>query len=259
MALVRLQKLLSAAGVASRRASEALILAGRVTVNGEPVRTLGTKADLSRDDVRVDGRRVRAPERLRYLLINKPAGVVTTRSDPQGRPTVLDLVAGVATYLYPVGRLDYDSEGLLILTNDGDLAAALTHPRHGVAKVYEVVVRGRPTPEAIGRLRHGVTLDGRCTAPAEVRLRRTPTGGRRPGGGRQRAVLEITLREGRNRQVRRMCEAVGHPVEHLARVRIGPVADSRLRPGQWRDLSEAELQSLRAAVEDPVRFPSLRT
>ena len=249
MGLVRLQKLLSAAGVASRRASEDLIRQGRVTVNGEPVVTLGTKADPSVDEVRVDGRRVRAPERLRYILLNKPAGVVTSRKDPQGRPTVLDLLAGVPDYLYPVGRLDFDSEGLLLLTNDGDLAAALTHPRHGIAKVYEVVVRGWPAPDVVKRLRTGVLLEGRRTAPAEVRLRGTFTAGR----GRERAVLEIGLREGRNRQVRRMCEAVGHPVERLTRVRIGPVADRVLRPGTWRELTATEVRALRAGVADPER------
>ncbi len=251
MGLVRLQKLLSAAGVASRRASEDLIRQGRVTVNGEPVVTLGTKADPSVDEVRVDGRRVRAPERLRYLLLNKPAGVVTTRTDPQGRPTVLDLLAGVPDYLYPVGRLDFDSEGLLLLTNDGDSAAALTHPRHGIAKVYEVVVRGWPAPDVMKRLRTGVLLEGRRTAPAEVRLRGTFTAGR----GRERAVLEIVLREGRNRQVRRMCEAVGHPVERLTRVRIGPVADRVLRPGTWRELTATEVRALRGAAN---RQPSAR-
>lgn len=244
MALARLQKLLSAAGVASRRASEDLIRQGRVTVNGQPIVTLGTKADPAVDDVRVDGRRVRAPERLRYIVLNKPAGVVTTRTDPQGRPTVLDLLGGVAGYLYPVGRLDYDSEGLLLLTNDGDLAAALMHPRHGIAKVYEVVVRGRPTPDTVARLRGGVVLDDRRTAPAEARLRRTFRAGR----GRERAVLEIALREGRNRQVRRMCEAVGHPVERLTRVRIGPIADPLLRPGTWRELTASEVRALRDAV-----------
>src|ERR671934_3136571 len=161
----RLQKILSQAGVASRRASEQLMLDGRVTVNGETVRELGTKADAAHDDIRVDGRRIRVPERHRYLLLNKPRGYVTTRSDPQRRRTVLDLLHGVREYVYPVGRLDFDSEGLLLLTNDGDLAARLTHPRHGVARVYDVRVLGEPDRHDVERLSRGVVIDGRRTAP----------------------------------------------------------------------------------------------
>src|ERR671935_1658036 len=152
----RLQKILSHAGIASRRASEQLMLEGRVTVNGAPIRELGTKADPSRDDIRVDGRRVKIAERRRYLLLNKPRGYVTTRSDPQRRPTVIDLLRGVREYVYPVGRLDYETEGLLLLTNDGDLAAKLTHPRHGVERTYEARVAGMPDEEAIARLRKGI-------------------------------------------------------------------------------------------------------
>src|ERR671934_1906679 len=161
----RLQKILSQAGVASRRASEQLMLDGRVTVNGETVRELGTKADAAHDDIRVDGRRIRVPERHRYLLLNKPRGYVTTRSDPQRRRTVIDLLAGVREYVYPVGRLDYDTEGLLLLTNDGDLAARLTHPRHGIERTYEARVAGIPDHEAIERLSGGVVIDGERTAP----------------------------------------------------------------------------------------------
>src|SRR5215510_10517679 len=172
----RIQKILSQAGVASRRASEQLMLEGRVTVNGETVRELGTKADPASDDIRVDGRRIKIAERHVYLLLNKPRGYVTTRSDPQKRPTVIDLIKGVREYIYPVGRLDYDSEGLLILTNDGDLAARLTHPRHGVPRVYEARVLGVPDAHDIDRLSRGVTIDGRPTGPADVSLR---PGGRR--------------------------------------------------------------------------------
>src|SRR5438045_4246118 len=157
----RLQKILSQAGVASRRASEQLMLEGRVTVNGTPARELGTKADPSSDDIRVDGRRVTVPERHRYLLLNKPRGYVTTRSDPERRPTVIDLLRGVREYVYPVGRLDFESEGLLLLTNDGDLAARLTHPRHGVARVYEARVLGVPDAHDLERLARGVLVDGR--------------------------------------------------------------------------------------------------
>src|SRR5438876_12355213 len=169
-ALERLQKILSQAGLASRRASEQLMLEGRVTVNGVTVRELGTKADAAQDDIRVDGRRVRPPERHRYVLLNKPRGYVTTRSDPQRRPTVLELVHGVHDYVYPVGRLDFDSEGLLVLTNDGDLAARLTHPRHGVARVYEARVLGIPDAHDLDRLARGVVIDGRQTEHADVRL-----------------------------------------------------------------------------------------
>ena len=240
---VRLQKILSQAGVASRRAAEKLIEEGRVSVNGRTVREMGVKADAASDDIRVDGRRVRAPGRHRYILLNKPAGVVTTRSDPQRRQTVIDLLAGVREYVYPVGRLDYDSEGLLLLTNDGDLAARLTHPRHEVERTYEASVAGTPDEEAIRKLRRGIPLDGRRTMPADVRLL-----GRNPatGGLHDRSVLVITIREGRNRQVRRMCEAVGHPVRKLRRIRIGPITDRRLRPGEWRELTRSEVEKLKS-------------
>src|SRR2546428_11511811 len=163
----RLQKVLSQAGIASRRAAEQLMLDGRVTVNGAPVRELGTKADATRDDIRMDGRRVKRPERHRYILLNKPRGYVTTRSDPQRRPTVIDLLRGVTEYVYPVGRLDFDSEGLLILTNDGDLAARLTHPRHRVARVYQARVLGVPDAHDLDRLARGGTIDEAKAQPAE--------------------------------------------------------------------------------------------
>jgi 23S rRNA pseudouridine2605 synthase len=236
----RLQKILSQAGVASRRASEQLMLEGRVTVNGVTARELGTKADPGADDIRVDGRRIRVVSTRRYLLMNKPRGYVTTRSDPERRPTVIDLLGGLRQYVYPVGRLDYDSEGLLILTNDGDLAARLTHPRHGVPRVYEADVRGVPDAHDLERLKRGLVIEGRRTAPAVVRL--TPRG-QRAGG----ATLVITIREGRNRQVRKMCEAIGHPVDRLRRVAIGPIKDDRLKPGQWRDLTADEVRRLRGS------------
>ncbi len=234
----RLQKILSQAGVASRRAGEQLMLDGRVTVNGLTIRELGAKADPARDDIRVDGRRVRIAERHRYVLLHKPRGYVTTRSDPQRRPTVVDLLAGIRDYVYPVGRLDFDSEGLLLLTNDGDLAARLTHPRHAVPRVYEASVVGIPDARDVKRLAQGIVVDGRRTQPALVRVLRA---------GNDDAVMEITVREGRNRQVRRMCEAIGHPVTRLARVAIGPLRDTRLKPGQWRELTAAELRRLQAA------------
>jgi len=211
------------------------MLDGRVTVNGETIRELGTKADPARDDIRVDGRRVKVVERHRYLLLNKPRGYVTTRSDPQRRPTVIDLLTGVREYVYPVGRLDFDSEGLLLLTNDGDLAARLTHPSHGVTRVYDAHVLGEPDRHDVERLARGISIDGRRTAPADVRSLGP-------------SHLRITIREGRNRQVRKMCEAIGHPVTQLKRVAIGPISDTKLRPGQYRDLHDDEVRRLRAAA-----------
>jgi len=231
----RLQKILSQAGIASRRASEQLMLEGRVTVNGTTILELGTKADPERDDIRVDGRRIKIPEHHLYLLLNKPRGYVTTRSDPQKRPTVIDLLVGVREYVYPVGRLDYESEGLLILTNDGELAARLTHPRHGVPRVYEVAVRGVPDAHDMNRLTKGVTIEGRRTQPAEV-ISLGPS------------RLRITVREGRNRQVRKMCDSIGHPVTELRRVAIGPLRDAKLKVGRWRLLSAPEVERLRKAA-----------
>jgi 23S rRNA pseudouridine2605 synthase len=236
----RLQKVLSQAGVASRRAAEKLIAEGRVSVNGKTILTMGVKVDPQKDDVRVDGSRVKTAARPRYILLYKPAGYVTTRSDPQRRRTVLDLLQGVRDYVYPVGRLDYDTEGPLLLTNDGDLAARLTHPRHGVARTYEARVAGMPDREAIDRLRTGIPLDGHRTLPAEAVLLNE---GRRDREG----VIRLTIREGRNRQVRRMCEAVGHPVQTLRRTRFGPIADRHLKPGQWRELSAPEIAALKDA------------
>ena len=240
---VRLQKILSAAGVASRRAAERLMRERRVTVNGQVVTELGARADPERDVVRVDERRVERQPRRRYMLLYKPRGVVTTRSDPQGRTTVLDLMPRVRQYVYPVGRLDYDSEGLLLLTNDGALAERLTHPRHALERVYEAVVRGIPGETQLRRLRAGVHLDGRRTAPVEVCL----VGGHRARRTDQ-ARIEIVLREGRNRQVRRMLSAIGHPVVRLRRVQFGPLRAHSLKTGEYRELSARELAALRAAA-----------
>ena len=229
---------------------------GRVSVNGQTVLDPGVKADPEQDDVRVDGRRVKA-QQARYILLNKPKGYVTTRSDPQRRPTVLALLEGVREYVYPVGRLDYDSEGLLLLTNDGELAARLTHPRHEVARVYEARVRGIPDARTLERLTRGIVIDDRRTAPVEVRLVRETHEGKYDIG-----VLEMTIREGRNRQVRRMCEAVGHPVFALRRIRIGPLTDPKLPTGGWRDLTPREVASLQrvagslAAAHEPVETPA---
>ena len=233
----RLQKILSQAGIASRRASEKLMLEGRVSVNGTTVMALGTKADPARDDIRVDGSRIKSSEKHIYVLLNKPRGYVTTRSDPEKRPTVLDLLKAVKEYIYPVGRLDYDSEGLLILTNDGDLAARLTHPRHGLQRVYEVKVLGDPDAHDVSRMSKGISIDGRRTEAAEVVVLGP-------------SHLQVTVREGRNRQVRKMCEAIGHPVTALRRVAIGPLRDSRLKIGHWRELSPQEVERLRKATAE---------
>jgi pseudouridine synthase len=238
---VRLNKLLSQSGVASRRAADELIRQGRVEVNRQVVSELGTKADPERDDIKVDGRRLKAVPRRRYLLLNKPRGVVSTRSDPQKRTTVVDLLtrAGIGGYFYPVGRLDFDSEGLIILTNDGEFAERVTHPRYELDRTYEALVEGVPDDRDLDRLRRGVEIDGRRTLPAKVRLVRVIR-----AGGAERALVEIAIREGRHRQVRLMCDAIAHPVERLRRTRIGSVTSQGLAPGELRDLTPAELRSL---------------
>lgn len=217
----------------SRRACDELIAEGRVTVDGR-VALLGQRVDAATQQVAVDGVPVPAAPGLVHYLLNKPAGVVTTASDPERRPTVVSLVPD-RPRVFPVGRLDIDTEGLLVLTNDGALAQLLTHPSHGVAKEYLVEVEGTPSPAALRRLREGVDLDDGRTAPATV-------GVVAPG------ALRIVIHEGRNRQVRRMCEAVGHPVRRLVRTRIGSLADRSLRPGQWRRLTVAEVRRLTAAA-----------
>lgn len=250
----RLQKILSTAGVASRRLSEQLIVDGRVSVNGKTTTQLGTKADPAVDEIKVDGRRIKLEQRKRYVLLNKPRGYITTRSDPEGRPTVMDLMKGVKEYIYPVGRLDYDSEGLLLLTNDGELAARLTHPRHEVEKVYEARVKGVPDDRALDRLARGVPIEGRRTAPARIRASEPFA----KGSGEQ-TIIEISIHEGRQRQVRKMFDAVGHPVVRLKRVRIGPLEDPDMPIGHWRELTPQELAKLRRTAglagkaQDPVR------
>lgn len=235
---IRLQKILAQAGIASRRAAEKLIAEGRVMVNGRTVTEMGTKVDPATSEIKVDGRRVKSAERRRYILLFKPRRVVSTRSDPQRRRTVVDLLRGVREYVYPVGRLDYDTEGLLLLTNDGELAAKLTHPRHGVERTYEARVAGIPNEEALTELRNGIPLDGRRTLPADVVLLNK-------GRHDREGLVRITIREGRNRQVRRMFEAVGHPVRDLTRTRIGPITDRRLGPGDWRELTVREVEKLK--------------
>ena len=234
----RLQKVLAQVGLGSRRACEALIEEGRVEVNGE-VAVLGRRVDPERDQITLDGVTVPVRPGLVYYLLNKPAKVVTTAQDPEGRPTVVDLVPAEPR-VFPVGRLDWETEGVLLLTNDGPLAHGLTHPSQGVPKTYLAEVSGVPGRAALRRLREGVDLDDGRTAPAKARLAQTTPSG---------AALEIVIHEGRNRQVRRMCEAVGHPVRRLVRTRFGPLSDNRLAPGQWRALTQAEIRALYAAFQ----------
>lgn len=250
----RLQKIISAAGISSRRASEALILEGRVSVNGKTVTALGSKADPDTDDIRVDGRRVKTAKARRYILMYKPRGYITSRSDPEQRPTVIDLLVkgGVREYVYPVGRLDYESEGLLILTSDGELAERLMHPSHEVGREYHVRVRGVPDEHAVDRLARGIVLDSRRTAPAKVEVLKVIE-----GTNGDDAMVSIEIHEGRNRQVRRMCEAVGHPVVRLRRVRIGPIHDEHIRPGEFRDLDDREVAALKRAAVKGDRGSSL--
>ncbi|MCY4036991.1 MAG: pseudouridine synthase [bacterium] len=225
----RIQKVLAAAGVASRRAVEEMVADGRIKVNGRVAR-LGQRVDPEHDVVEVDGNPVGLRADLVYYLLNKPSGVVTTASDPQGRPTVVAMVPEEPR-VFPVGRLDADSEGLLLLTNNGQLAHRLTHPSFGVDKEYLAHVEGRVGRGALRRLREGVELeDGAARAAAASQ----------PGP----SVIRIVVCEGRNRLVRRMCDAVGHPVIRLVRIRIGPLADRRLPPGQWRELRESEVREL---------------
>lgn len=238
----RLNKLLARSGVASRRGADRLIEDGRVTVNGSVVQELGTRVDPGADTVKVDGKRLRTPPAAHaYFMLNKPRGVVTTLSDPQGRPTVRDLLRGVSRRVYPVGRLDFQTEGLLLLTDDGALARELTHPSCGVPKTYRAKIRGRPEPEALARLRRGLTLDGRRTQPARVAMIR-------PGAN---SWVEVTIAEGRKHQVRRMLEAVGHPVAKLRRIGFGSLVLGDLPSGGLRPLTAAEVARLRRAVGSP--------
>ena len=242
---IRLNKLLSMFGVASRRAADELITQGRVELNGQTVTELGTKADPDGDEIKVDGRRLKTVPVKRYLLMYKPVGVMATRSDPQRRTTVVDLVAkaGLKGYFYPVGRLDYDSEGLIIVTNDGAFADRVTHPRYELERTYEALVEGVPDERDLERLRKGVPVDGERTDPAKVHLKRVVTGKK----GAQ-SVLEIVIHEGRNRQIRKMADAIAHPVARLKRIRIGHVTDAGLHPGDFRDLTPGEIRDLMKAT-----------
>lgn len=246
MQLERLQKIIAHAGFASRREAEAMIREGRVTVNGRVVTKLGSKADASRDHIKVDGKLITRAEPHRYILVYKPKQVMTTVDDPQGRPTVIDLVHGVHERIYPVGRLDFNSEGLVLLTNDGDLAFKVSHPKHGSVKTYHVKVRGVPEDRLIEKLQRGITIEGKRTLPCEIRRMKT-TGKANDEGN---SWFEVKLREGRTQQIRKMFQVVGHPVSKLKRVAIGPISDPKLVPGGWRELTKQEVKML-ATLREP--------
>ncbi|MGH9443102.1 MAG: pseudouridine synthase [Thermoanaerobaculia bacterium] len=247
----RLQKILSAAGLCSRREAEEWIEEGRVLVNGARA-SLGQKADLARDAIRVDGKMMKARDSARrYVLLNKPKGCITTTTDPEGRPTVLELIPpALRKGLKPVGRLDFGSEGLLILTDDGDFAQAVSHPSRGLAKNYRVKVWGEPTERDLERLRRGIVIDGRKTRPCEIETHHTTTG-KRPQEGN--SWLTVILHEGRSRQIRKMFERIGHPVSKLRRVAIGPVRDEKLRVGAYRALTPEEIRKLASGEKAPAR------
>lgn len=242
----RIQKIMAENGVCSRRAAETLITEGKVTVNGRPIK-LGDKMDPARDVLHVDGRQIRLSRKREhvYIMVYKPRGVVTTAKDELGRKTVLELLDGVSARVFPVGRLDKDSEGLLLLTNDGELTNILTHPRHEIAKTYRTTVRPGATETQIAQLASGVVLDGgEKTQPAGVRV---------VDDGEGRTVMEITIREGKNRQIRRMCEAVGLTVIRLKRNSLGPLRLGMLQPGHWRNLTPAEVSALKGSAAKAMR------
>lgn len=239
MAGIRIQKILADAGYCSRRKAEALIEQGRVQRNGRPVR-LGDKA-LPKDLITVDGQRINVPKKknLRYIMLHKPRGYVTTVSDELDRRCVMDLLDGIPERVYPIGRLDRNSEGLLLLTNDGSFANGIMHPSRHVTKTYRVTVRPSVTEAQLVQLAEGIVLDGKKTLPATVVVMTNEPG---------RVVLQMTIKEGRNRQIRRMCEAVGLEVARLRRTSIGPLKLGMLRPGAWRDLTAEELRAIRNAI-----------
>ena len=236
---VRLQKYMADCGIASRRKSEELIAAGKVRVNGN-VAKVGDKVDPKRDQVTVDGRKVRRDNELRYIMLHKPRGFISTMSDERDRKCVAQLVADVGTRVYPVGRLDKDSEGLLLFTNDGEFANNMTHPSKHVSKNYRVTIRPEITDEQIALMMSGMMIDGKKTLPADVKvLQKYP----------DRTVLEVTLCEGRNRQIRKMCEALDLEVARLKRTSIGSVRLGMLQQGKWRDLTPQEVASLKRSVK----------
>jgi len=251
----RLQKIIAHAGFASRREAEAMIREGRVTVNGKTVTELGTKADAARDHIKVDGKLITHAEPHRYILLYKPKEVMTTVEDPQGRRTVIDLVRGIRERIYPVGRLDFHSEGLVLLTNDGELAYKVSHPTNGSIKTYHVKVRGVPEDRMVDKLRRGITIEGKRTLPCDIERLRTTGRGEDEGN----SWFEVKLREGRTQQIRKMYQAIGHPVSKLRRVAIGPISDPKLTPGVWRELTKSEVKLLATLKDKPVAKPRRAT
>jgi 23S rRNA pseudouridine2605 synthase len=241
----RLQKIIAHAGVSSRREAEAMIREGRVTLNGRVVTEQGERADPDRDHIKVDGKLISRAEPHRYILLYKPKEVMTTVEDPQGRRTVIDLVRGIRERIYPVGRLDFHSEGLVLLTNDGELAFKVSHPTHGSVKTYSVKVRGVPDERMVEKLRRGITIDGKRTLPCDIERNRT-TGKRDDEGN---SWFDVKLREGRTQQIRKMFQAIGHPVSKLRRIAIGPISDPKLTPGVWRELTKQEVKMLETMKE----------
>jgi len=237
---IRLQKLIAGTGLASRRKAEVLIATGRVTVNGKVVKELGTKVDPAKDHVKVDGKHLSSPEPFVYVILNKPKNVMSTLDDPGGRTTVKDYLHGISLRVFPVGRLDFDSEGLMLMTNNGDLAQALLHPRYHVPKTYLIKVKGVLTDEEIRKLEQGVKLEDGMTSPATVKKIRK---------AEANSWVEITIREGRKHQVKRMLESVGHPVIKLTRVKMGPLSLGNLESGEFRFLTDREANALREVVE----------
>ncbi|MFF2887636.1 pseudouridine synthase [Paenibacillus sp. NPDC057967] len=236
----RLQKILAQAGIASRRKCEELILSGAVEVNGEKVTTLGVKADVAVDTITVNGRPIRGEKKI-YLMMNKVKGVITSAKDPQGRKTVTDFLPGIKERVYPVGRLDYDTEGLLLLTNDGEFANKLTHPSHHVPKTYHATVKGVPHGTALEKLQRGIMLEDGMTSPAEVEYHDVDT-------EKNEATISITIYEGRNRQVRRMFDAIHHKVIRLKRIKFGELGLQQLGRGKFRHLTPQEVQELLGAA-----------
>ncbi len=234
--LERLQKVMSEFGVASRRKCEEIIAEGRVKVNGTIVIEQGFKVDKDKDTIEVDGKAIKSPDALLYILLNKPTGYITSVKDQFGRPTVLDLLKGISTRVFPIGRLDYDTEGLLILTNDGDLTYRITHPKHNIDKTYRALVRGKVDSGDIDTFGRGMQIEDYVTSPALLKVN---------GEVKGNSIVEITIHEGKNRQVRKMCSAIGHEVIKLTRIKIGNISLQGLQTGHWRFLDEEEVNYLK--------------
>jgi len=231
----RLQKVMSEFGVASRRKCEEMIASGKVKVNGQLIIEQGYKVDKEKDAIEVDGRIIKNSEKKLYILLNKPVGYITSVKDQFGRPTVLDLLKGLSVRIFPIGRLDYDTEGIILLTNDGELTYRITHPKHNIDKTYRALVRGKVNEKDALTFKRGIEIEDYVTAPARMEILRYSKGN---------SIIDITIHEGKNRQVRKMCSAIEHEVIKLKRIRIGKIGLGALKPGEWRELSESEIKYL---------------